>query len=408
MTDPTSVPEDEQAIGREVQRIRRRRGLSLQVVAELAGTDKGNLSKIERGKRRITQRKTLEDLASALGCAVSDLTGEPYDPPDRSTAEALAVLPNLTIALYETPDAHDGRPRPLNALVKAVNRANVLCEDSKYARACHDLPELLPELHALHLTGRPDEQRAALAALVEGYVVAFGATRHLGRPELAMQAAQRAGDAAALLGDPAFLGFARLMSASGFSRLGARAAAGKVLDTAMPAIEPYANPDAHSPSAAEALGVMHLVSAQLAARSGDADTAEAHLDTAGDIARHTGERNTLQWRFGQGNVSNWRLAIAVETGRGPSVAERIEDSPPPALVTAGRRSRFHLDMARGFAQAGGSRDLAAVRHMDAADRIAPGRTRLDPLAREAVLSLRRRAKRSVWELDSLARRFGVT
>ncbi|MGH3584966.1 MAG: helix-turn-helix domain-containing protein, partial [Pseudonocardia sp.] len=158
MADPTDVPEDEKAIGYEVHRIRKRRGLSLKVTAELAGLDKGNLSKMERGKRRITQRRTLEDLATALGCAVSDLTGEPYDPPDRATAEALSVLPNLTIALYETPGAHDGPARPINRLVEGVARANVLCEESQYAQACRELPELLPELHMLELAGTSDEQ----------------------------------------------------------------------------------------------------------------------------------------------------------------------------------------------------------------------------------------------------------
>ena len=406
MAERTDVPEDEQAIGYEARRIRKRRGLSLQVVADLAGIDKGNLSKMERGARRITQRKTLEDLASALGCAVTDLTGEPYEAPDRATAEALAVLPNLTIALYETPGAHDVRPRPLDQLARAVTRANVLCEDSKYARASRDLPDLLSELHLVGLAGTSDEQRAALAALVEGYVVAFGATRHLGRPELAMQAALRARDAAEKLGQPALQGFAELMNASGFSRLGARDAGRRVLDTAMSAIEPHTNPNSADPREAEAMGVMHLVSAQLAARSGKLDTARQHLDEAEAIARHTGERNTLQWRFGRGNVTNWRLAIAVETEHGPEVAERLETD-PPRLVTAGRRSRHHFDMGRAYGQAGGSRDLAAIRHLDTADRIAPGRTRMDPLARELVLSLRRRARRSVWELDSLARRFGV-
>jgi transcriptional regulator with XRE-family HTH domain len=406
MSDPTEVPEDEQDIGYEVRRIRKRRGLSLQVVADLAGMDKVNLSKIERGRRRITQRKTLENLASALGCAVTDLTREPYEAPDRGTAEALAVLPNLTIALYETPGAYDGQARSVDELVRAVTRANVLCEEAKYAQACRDLPELLPELHLHELAGGSDERRAALAALVEGYVVAFGATRRLGRPELAMQAAQRARAAAETLADPAYLGFAELTSASGFSRLGVRDAARRVVDTAMSAIEPYANPDAPNPREAEALGVMHLVSAQLTARSGKVDLARDHLDEAEAIAAHTGERNTLQWRFGRGNVTNWRLSIAVETDRGPAVAEALEGG-PPRLVTAGRRSRFHFDMARAYAQAGGGRDLDAIRHLDIADRIAPARTRLDPLARELVRALRRRARRTVWELDSLARRFGV-
>jgi hypothetical protein len=42
-----------------------------------------------------------------------------------------------------------------------------------------------------------------------------------------------------------------------------------------------------------------------------------------------------------------------------------------------------------------------------ADRIAPTRIRNDPIARDLVLDLDRRARRRVWELDSLCNRFGI-
>lgn len=43
----------------------------------------------------------------------------------------------------------------------------------------------------------------------------------------------------------------------------------------------------------------------------------------------------------------------------------------------------------------------------ASHRIAPQRIRSDPLARDLVLTLDRRARRRVWELDSLRNRFGI-
>jgi len=45
--------------------------------------------------------------------------------------------------------------------------------------------------------------------------------------------------------------------------------------------------------------------------------------------------------------------------------------------------------------------------LDAADRAAPQRIRPDPMARDLVATLDRRARRRVWELDSLRNRFGV-
>jgi hypothetical protein len=68
---------------------------------------------------------------------------------------------------------------------------------------------------------------------------------------------------------------------------------------------------------------------------------------------------------------------------------------------------LHFDLARGYAQAEGDRDGEAIRHLDTADRIAPTRIRNDPIARDLVLTLDRRARHRVWELDSLRNRFGV-
>ncbi|MPZ65597.1 MAG: helix-turn-helix domain-containing protein [Pseudonocardiaceae bacterium] len=307
-------------IGQRARTIRRRRGLSVEVAAGLAGISKGYLSLLERGHRRFERRGLLEDLAGALGCAVADLTGQPYLPTDRDTADALAELPELVVALYDTTpdDALDIPVRLVDQLVRAAAQANRHCEEARYALACRDLGVVLAELHTHAATGNTDTRRAALRGLVEGCVAAFGTTRKLGRTELAVQAARRAQEAARLLGDPAVTGFATLIGASGFSSLGARRAAADVLSGALVAIEPEADPASDDTGAAEAFGVMHLLSAQLAARKGRPDEADARISEAAGLAVHTGERNTLQWHFGPANVAAWSLAIGVETQRGPS------------------------------------------------------------------------------------------
>jgi hypothetical protein len=58
-------------------------------------------------------------------------------------------------------------------------------------------------------------------------------------------------------------------------------------------------------------------------------------------------------------------------------------------------------------QEGRNRDAEAIRYLDTADRLAPQRIRLDPIARDLVFTLDRRAPRRVWELDSLRNRFGI-
>lgn len=88
-------------IGQRVRTVRRRRGLSLDTAAGLAGISKAYLSMLENGERRFERRGLLEDLANALGCSVVDLTGQPYLPGDRARAEALATLPPISIALFD-------------------------------------------------------------------------------------------------------------------------------------------------------------------------------------------------------------------------------------------------------------------------------------------------------------------
>lgn len=394
-------------IGQRVRTIRRRRGLSVETAAGLAGISKGYLSLLERGERRFERRGLLENLAHALGCAVVDLTGQPYLPGDQVSAEALATLPPISVALYDATleDVPDLPARPVGDLAERARAANAHSANSRYSLAGCDLGDLLTELHIHAVTGDGDTRRIALAALVEACFVASGNARSLGNNELAVQAARRGLDAARLLDDRATTAFAAMTSTSALSRLGARHRAQRVAENALGGVAD-SDPGADDPRGAEAAGMLHLSSAQLAAKDHDADRAADHLHAASELAARTGERNTLQFSFGPANVRAWSLAIAVELGDGPKRAAAITSRPDyeAGLLTADRRAALHFDLARAYAQDGGLRDADAVRHLDLADRTAPQRIRHDPVARELVAELGTRAKRRVWELDSLKNR----
>jgi hypothetical protein len=155
--------------------------------------------------------------------------------------------------------------------------------------------------------------------------------------------------------------------------------------------------------------MLHLASAQLSARESRGGDADDHLVLAADLASATGEGNELNFHFGSASVAAWSVSIGVELERGPEAAERVAADVSrlgAVLASAERRSGLHLDLARGWAQAGGARDDQALRALDTADRIAPVRIRNDPIARDLVLAIDRRARRRVWELDSLKRRLG--
>jgi transcriptional regulator with XRE-family HTH domain len=157
--------EEASAIGARASKIRRRRGLSLDVVAGLAGISKPYLSQLENGQRGFNRRGLIEHLAEALGCSVADLTGQPYTAQDRSTADALAVLPAVSVALHECSltDAPDVSIRPIEQLATLVAAANRHVDETRYDLAGRDLDRVLTELHLLAISGAPDVRRAGRA-----------------------------------------------------------------------------------------------------------------------------------------------------------------------------------------------------------------------------------------------------
>jgi transcriptional regulator with XRE-family HTH domain len=58
--------------GQRLRQIRKRKGISQEKLATLAGLDRTYISKIERGERNVSL-ETICNLARALGCESSDL-----------------------------------------------------------------------------------------------------------------------------------------------------------------------------------------------------------------------------------------------------------------------------------------------------------------------------------------------
>jgi hypothetical protein len=157
------------------------------------------------------------------------------------------------------------------------------------------------------------------------------------------------------------------------------------------------------------LGMTHLAQAQRAARDKQNDDARMHLTEAEGIAARIGECNGLQMHFGPTNVAVWRLVIGIEMGDGGRAYELATRMPLDVVIlnSQERSAALYFDLARALVQDGPNRDAEAIRHLDTADRLAPTRIRNDPIARDLVVTLDRRAPRRVWELDSLANRFGT-
>lgn len=397
------------SIGERARMIRKRRGLSLSTAADLAGISKGYLSLLERGERRFERRSLVDRLAEALGCSAIDLTGEPYEPVSRRAAAAMASIPEIELALYDTTldDVPDGPVRPIEQLAELVSAADTASDDGRTDDAGRGIGRIITELQIIAAT-QPVDRQQALRLLVRASWIAYGVAKAVGHLDLALFVAARGYEAAERLEDTSHMAFVTWYRTTALQRVGARRRVTSILDRAIDELEPVADPTAENPVMAELYGMLHLTASLHAAKTDDPARAHDHLDAALQIASRTGERNSLRMHFGPTNANLWALSVGVELQEGAAAADqfatRVAD---PGVLPPCRRMFMHADMARAFAQEGGSRDWDAIQHVDRADRIDSIKMRHDPIARELITALDKRARRQVWELSSLRHRFGL-
>jgi hypothetical protein len=269
---------------------------------------------------------------------------------------------------------------------------------------------LLAELQVHALTAGSADRSRAFEALVLAYIVAGDvANRISGNVDLSVSAARRGYDMACRHGDLALIGFARWCWALQLIWLTARGRAARLLTAGIDELGQSVQLRNGDTLPAEMFGFLHLSAAQCAARDNRRDDARGHLDEAAAIAGRIGEHNGLRMHFGPTNVAVWRLGIGIELGEGGRAYHEVIRTPldVAALNSKERSSALYFDLARALVQDGARHDAEAIRHLDTADRLAPTRIRNDPIARDLVRILNRRARRQVWELDSLRNRFGM-
>jgi transcriptional regulator with XRE-family HTH domain len=302
--------EEASMIGGRARMIRRRRGLSLDVVAGLAGISKPYLSQLELGQRGFNRRGLIENLANALGCSVADLTGQPYLPPDRESACAKAVIAQIERGLNEATldDVPDLQPRSLDVLDGWTRSAIELRDTASYRSSGEGIDDVLIELQVRLAIGDGHERLRAAELLTQAGYHAFVLATTFGYLHLAQFAAQRASDAARITERPELEAFAMFAQAPSIARTGGRPRAVRMLDRALDKAQPLTTIRDGDTLGAETFGLLHLMGAHFAARDRNATAAFDHLDEAAEIALRTGERNGLSQHFGPTNVKVWRVA----------------------------------------------------------------------------------------------------
>ncbi|MGW0432935.1 helix-turn-helix domain-containing protein [Micromonospora sp. NPDC003197] len=381
-------------MGERIRARRELRGWSVRYAASRAGISHTSWSRIERGTQR-TDRYMVNDLAAALECSVTELTGQPYAPADRQLEAARIDAERVWRMLMAHPltEATSGPPTPVEALVQESMLVRDLYARCDYAGALHRLVGLIPVLH------RNKRECAALEQMVPVYGAAMGCLINVGYAAQAWLAVDRCVEAAQELDSAVALAVAATNRARVMAYSGAYGPARSLCERAELDLQAHLS----EPAALDLLGFHHLTRAHHCAGLHDVVTAEAHLAEAARIAERTGETDNYDMTWGPRNVALWQMAFLLDSGR-PGEAMATADRIRLAGLPPVRQVYCYMDMARGLTALGKDRD--AVRMLLAAERVGPQHTRSATSARETARGLLRRGK-SGSEIRGLCERLGV-
>jgi transcriptional regulator with XRE-family HTH domain len=392
---------DSLGIGHEIRRIRRMRGLSLEVVAQKAGFTKGYLSRIETGATPVDRRSTLTAIANALECSVADF-GVQHVLVDPADSEARGALPAIRHALLDTSldDSDEPARRPISELAEETVRLAEWRQACRYVEVGRALPVLLTELHAVAAQGN-DQRPEALRNIVQATQVATLLVKNLGAVDLAWVAAERGHEAAVRLGDPLWMAAAEFARTQALVGLGAYKRADTLARKAAALLE------TKTPESVEVYGTSILTAAFCSGVLGTDDPEDAVREAA-ELAKHTPGNNAFFLAFSRTNVDLWRISIALEADdpvRAAEIAQRVRLEDIPAKS---RRVAFLIDHARALHKLRG-RDADVLQLLRKAHKLGPSRTSHSIWAREIVAEMLGRARRDAGgrELRGLADRMGM-
>ncbi|MGB8201901.1 MAG: helix-turn-helix transcriptional regulator, partial [Pseudonocardiaceae bacterium] len=174
--------DDAKAFGKRLREVRSWRQLTLREAAGLAGRSFSFWGQVERGERAVTNRNTLEAMASALRVHPSELTGQSWTRQDAVSAEAHTGLKGIEIALerYELGVDPEFPVRDWSQIQADIDQGMRLHWDVvDYAAAGELASALIGELQGAYVR-LPQRRREVLLGLIAAHRVAMRTAKDLG------------------------------------------------------------------------------------------------------------------------------------------------------------------------------------------------------------------------------------
>ncbi|HEX5494346.1 MAG TPA: helix-turn-helix domain-containing protein [Mycobacteriales bacterium] len=340
-------------VGENLARIRTRRGMTPEELAERSGVTVATVRKLEQGGRATARVSTLHRLARGLSVRTSDLFGVAQPEPANGETQQVGLMalrhvltPARSVPVEPFADDDGGEP-DLARLRASVDAANRLYHHDDYPATSRALPALISEARAAERGVRSGDRDQALILLGQALQLAGSVLIQTRQYDLAYQALSGAIDAVESAGQP-------LAAASGvvslcwlFLRQGRFAEAEEMATRTADDIEPRMSKASIAHMAT--WGWLLLRGSAAAVRDNRIDEADDMLRLARAAASRIG-RDIVDFSeywtsFGPSTVAMKaaeNAMVAGQPGRVLDLAGRIPSSGRP---TSNNRNRCMLDVA---------------------------------------------------------------
>lgn len=395
-------------VAQNVAQLRKARGLSQTELADAAAISYSLLQKIEQDTRPATPA-VVASLARALGVGAARLNGQPYDQEGDHRDPVHAAIPAVRSALtyWDVPPRLEVPPRGLDELRADVATIERLRRLGRYTEMSRILPGLLQEttLAAHTLAGHDREVAFELLSIL--YFCTHTIAFKIGYEDLATLVEERFRWSARESQDPFMVAFSEWTRTQSLLDNGSYDVGLTILERVRHDLDGELG--AADRDAWALYGSLHLRSAVLASRAGDADTAYDHIGAARDIAQHHTPDEVVTSRyqvtFGAANVAIHDVAVSVELSDDGRALDRAQALHIPPTLPPIRTGHHFVDLSRALLW---RNDISgAVDALRRAREIAPQQTRHHPTTHAVTQALVHAHRRSNERLTELAHWVGI-